>query len=389
MEPHLEAFLNGDPLAQFVLIQQPGRFVVARRVGPDHVQPVHDPLELRRAVAAQGIPTAQIATHIAHWKDTTPAFEEPSVIALPHEPGLAWSRLPFPLPPHVGPQAWPAWNEFVSRLSDPAFYLAWLGSVFDKGNRSRQILWLYGDGQDGKSTTFRVLYETLGSCMATVPDVGMGEDAKRFLAFQAYGHRLVVVTDCRNLKILRAGIIRNLTSGDLVSVEGKGTNGFTAVTWTKLAVCSNDRPDISSGRADTSRAVVLRVAESVSKSDAQWEDRLRREVPAFLSSCLQRYREVCPGRAEIPCAQETQQATKDAASESEAETEVIADDLVLVGRGRSCSLGALRILARQNHRLSRFECDDLVRWLKVNRGVVQKGTELVGCSLKGGQGKLL
>ena len=388
MENHLDAFLNGDPFAQFVLVQQPGRFVVAKRVGPDHVQPVLDELELRRSVAAAGIQTQHIARAIQTWKDTTPAFPEPKVIARQEEEGLAWSRLPFQLPGPDGPEAWPAWLEFVQRLSDPSFYLAWMGSVFDSGNRSRQIPWLVGDGQDGKSTTFRVLYESLGTCMATVPDVGMGEDARRFLAMQAYGHRLVVVSDCRNLKILRSGIIRNLTSGDLVSVEGKGRDGFTAVTWTKMAICSNDLPDISSSRADQSRAVVIRVAESENKSDALWEYKLRRQVPAFLASCIQAYRDACPGRAEIPISDETRELTRQAAGDVESETETIADELLVFEPRATCGLGPLRLLAKQHHRLTGFQVDDLVKWLKQHKQVTQQGTELIGCRLSGQQNLL-
>lgn len=275
----------------------------------------------------------------------------------------------------------------MGRLSDPGFYMAWLGSVFDMGNRSRQILWIQGQGQDGKSTTFRVMYEALGTCMATVPDVGMGEDGKRFLAMQAYGHRLVVVSDCKNTKLLRAGIIRNLTSGDLVSVEGKGKDGFTAVTWTKLAVCSNEFPDISSGRADISRAVVLTVSESHSKSDAGWEVRLRREFPAFLSSCLEAYRVACPGRGEIPCLDSTRALTQGQAQDSEAELETIAEDLVVIAPGLSLHLGQLRVLCKQEHRMSRFEADDLVKWLK-SKGARQEGVRLIGVGLKGGQSDL-
>ena len=138
------------------------------------------------------------------------------------------------------------------------------------GNRSRQILWLKGDGADGKTTVFRVLYNVLGTCVATIPDVLGGEDSTRFLAMKAYGHRLVVVSECRNDKLLRYGVVRQLTSGDLVNIEGKGRDGFTAITWTKLVVCSNDRPDISSGTADQSRAVVIEVAKSSKTDDAGW-----------------------------------------------------------------------------------------------------------------------
>ena len=46
----------------------------------------------------------------------------------------------------------PTWDEFTSRLDYPAVFQAWVWSIFEPTNNIRQVLWLKGAGNDGKSS---------------------------------------------------------------------------------------------------------------------------------------------------------------------------------------------------------------------------------------------
>ena len=119
-------------------------------------------------------------------------------------------------------------------------------------------------------------------------------------------------------------IVRQITSGDVVSVEGKGVNPFSSV-FLQQAVgeqqpvsqdvqhcCSDVSPNDSNQR----------VSESPVQDGFGWDKRLKEELPAFISECIATYEREVPKRGNIPLNEASKQALVEAASEFEAvETE--------------------------------------------------------------------
>ena len=92
-----------------------------------------------------------------------------SPVNLKTDSGLCWHRLPFDL--EDGPT--PVFDEMFSRIDAPKSVMAWIGSLLDPQADLQQYLWIYGDGQNGKSSLSNFLRKVLGPAHRAeqVPDM--------------------------------------------------------------------------------------------------------------------------------------------------------------------------------------------------------------------------
>lgn len=233
---------------------------------------------------------------IQDWKFNGNQIPPPSPFAFLSEDKLCLQRTLWD--PSPGPH--PAWDEFLTRLSSPEPFKAWVWSCFEAQNKSRQILWLFGrNGQDGKSCVMQTLYGVFGVA-ATAVDSSTFDSKDTFGLSHLYGKRFAVDFDCRNPRILMYGNLRKCTSGkDTVIINKKNRPKFTAQVYLKVAIVSNDIPAITSGGADTSRLLGVEVFESKTKDDPTWESKLQAELPHFLWSCQKAYQTLCAHHGDI------------------------------------------------------------------------------------------
>lgn len=196
---------------------------------------------------------------------------------------------------------YPAWEEFTARLSSPHDFMAFVWSIFEPKNRSRQFLYLTDPaGEGGKSTVIRVLGSVFGNSFSSLTNSIVTGGGGRWLMGQIYGKRLVAWADCKNPKICMSEMIRNITSGDPVTIEFKGELPFSTNMYVKLIIGSNHEPEITSAGADTSRLINITVAENTDKKDdPEWESRLLKELPMFLYDCRSLYNEKCHAHGKI------------------------------------------------------------------------------------------
>lgn len=212
--------------------------------------------------------------------------EEPKPFRFKSEEGWALKKLAF----DVSPAPFPAWEEFLSRLSDRKAFMAWVWSVFEMSHQGRQCLYLFGPhGQDGKSVVCRVLSDALGEAATVIQDSQVSNNS-RFVFSSIYGKRFILYPDCKSPTFIRSETFRNLTGSDKVLVEFKGQNPFTADLNVRLAICSNYEPAVTHGNADKSRILPIIVARSEIRDDSRWAGRLKEELGGFLYSCREEYK---------------------------------------------------------------------------------------------------
>ncbi len=197
----------------------------------------------------------------------------------------------------------PTWNEFLSRLDYPEVFQAWVWSLFEPTNNVRQVLWMQGGGNDGKSSVQKALERMFGE--NHVYAMKVGDEHEKWFANSVYGKCLVNYADCSNIYLLRTNSIKQLTGGDTTSIEGKGVNAFRGKIYAKLLVTSNQKPMINpESDAETSRLIVLTVKSlPEAAKDAGFENRLVAEQSAFLHACQVSYQAlIAPGnnRIELP-----------------------------------------------------------------------------------------
>src|SRR5262249_34673511 len=138
---------------------------------------------------------------------------------------------------------------------------------------------------------------------------------KDFLLSAIYGRPITIYPDCKNPNFPMTAEVRYITSGDIVPIEFKGMTPFSAVVRTRLLVHSNEEPVITGSRADTSRLILIEVAESKTKSDPTWKKRLHAELPFLLYRAREAYRRLCPNHGDIQLTEAARARVLDVADE--------------------------------------------------------------------------
>lgn len=197
----------------------------------------------------------------------------------------------------------PTWDEFVNRLDYPQVFMAWVWGIFEPTNNIRQVLWLKGAGNDGKSSIQKAIEGVIGKeyCYAMKP----GDESQQWFQKNVFGKVMVNYADCRNVYLIDNNGIKQLTGGDTTSIEGKGENSFTGKIYSKLLVTSNYQPKINPElQAHMSRLIKIEVAPLDDKrKDSGFERRLQQEIYAFLHKCQQAFAEYISGgydKLELP-----------------------------------------------------------------------------------------
>lgn len=189
----------------------------------------------------------------------------------------------------------PSWDEFLSRLSHPEIFKCWVWSLFSGDLSTRQILWIQGNGNDGKSTVTRALRRMIGEQITASINL---KEVNQFTTIQFLNKRFAIESDARYGEIIDHPLIFKLSGCDPITYEGKGKDAFTGIISCHVMICANIPPKIDVySDAQASRLLYLTV-ESVKKdpeeairfADDSFEDRLVGEMYPFLASCARAYK---------------------------------------------------------------------------------------------------
>lgn len=192
----------------------------------------------------------------------------------------------------------PTWDEFLSRLDYPELFMAWVWSIFEPTNTVRQVCWIRGPGQDGKSEVQKALEYAIGEHQCySVKENDLGN---QFFLGSVYGKILITFPDCGYLNLIKKEAIKQITGGDSASIERKGEQAKSGVLRAKLLVHSNKDPLINpESRFQTTRLLRL-ILQKTDKRDSQFGKRLKEEVWAFLAKCRPMFeKHVAPGQDNI------------------------------------------------------------------------------------------
>lgn len=233
---------------------------------------------------------------VKFWASTTKGLAESDIVPLKFksEPGLTWHRLPFDLV--SGPH--PVWDEFFERITNPLAVMAYVGSLFDPNADRQQYLWMFGQGGDGKGAFARFLTKVLSQAADwfEVPD----KSGDKFWSAGFIGKRLAIFGDCSNFSFPSTGKFKSLTGGDYIRTERKYQEAYAAQLITKFFFFSNDKPLLSSKKADLRRVIYSEAKPIKGDVIPNYEDLLWQEGPAFLHSCIELYKSMCPHGGPIP-----------------------------------------------------------------------------------------
>ena len=224
---------------------------------------------------------------------------------------------------------WDSWMLSMPEYARPAFR-AWIFGIFDPRNHGRQALWLQDRGYSGKSSVFRSLEKFIGR--HAVGSISHGSLGNQFGYASVYGKRLVIYGDNKNPKLLHQEKIHSILGGDIVSIERKGIDPFSAPIHAKLLVASNVPPEVDLfARSEVTRILYIPLHEPPEESMLAYtkhrdgkvmrhkdgtpifvggnlEEKLFPEIPAFLATCARDYAELCPNHTDIVLSSEMWEA---------------------------------------------------------------------------------
>lgn len=210
-------------------------------------------------------------------------------------------------------QPHPAWDEFLNRLSEPEVFKAWVFSCFVPKHETRQAMWLYGsNGQDGKTKIIEAIAEPFGQAQQAISEPQVLRP-NQFTLSGFLGKRLATYSDCKTPRFTDTSFFRNLTGGDLVTIEMKGGAILSGILKLKVLVGSNSLPHMSHANFDQSRVIIIEVSPSQTRDDPTWPERLKSEFPAFLGDCQEAFKRLCPNNGNIILPETIQARNIDAA----------------------------------------------------------------------------
>lgn len=192
-------------------------------------------------------------------------------------------------PDLILPGPTPNWDSLLARVDKPELLQAFIWSIFEPRNKGRQVLWVYGQGNDGKSSMVNAIVNFLGVQFAHA--VGKGEYSSDFFFGNIVNKRFVVYSDCSNPNALREERMRQMTGNDVVTVNQKYEKAYAANIHAKVMVTSNHYPKINVNEKSEISRLILITIKSYAKNfgDATFQQSLNDEFPHLLYRARELY----------------------------------------------------------------------------------------------------
>lgn len=287
--------------------------------------------ELRTADNKTKFNPHQVAQAARQWELTTyPLREPPKMVRYHSDEGLCFHRLNF----DPRPMATPIFDEILSRCSEPAALMAFIGSIMDDNSDTEQYLWMYGAGLNGKGSIIDFLKRLMGPAYASEEPENIMDKNQRFWTWGLRGKRLIAFAECAKDSVVSCPRFKSLTGGDAIRVEAKRGAITSETMKLKIIIGSNEPPNISSIKADTRRAIFITFGDVPpgTTRDPRYRDKLWAEAPGIVFNCTNTYKKMCPDGGEIPCDQE---AVRKLAMRNEEKWEDILDACFTIDHDRT------------------------------------------------------
>ncbi len=205
------------------------------------------------------------------WRLYTNPITEPIVLGLKSYEGLCFTRTDFNFDFDFGPDDYKVFDELLGHNHNYLAVKYFLGSLFDPNADIQQVLVLYGEGMNGKSTMLNFLCRCLGEAVASsmAPDKN---NMKNFTA-QFVGKRLGIFPDAENLNFLQSQQFKMMTGGDLIAIDEKYEKVYNKRLSCKFIISSNHKPTLKGQKSDSRRLVYYEMPE-VAEPDPKFLERL-------------------------------------------------------------------------------------------------------------------
>ena len=191
----------------------------------------------------------------------------------------------------------PAWDSFLSSFeleSEKELLLAFFYSIFKADNLGRQILWLKGCGDTGKSRVVMSVINLLKSIGdKLVKSLPSDKYIDKFTFSNVDKARLIVVSDTKDKNLLANDQILQITGGDEIAVRGMYKEADSKQVHAKIICISNILPVLNiNNEHEITRMLLICMDDNLAKKafikwemerpESNWNDLIIKELPGML-----------------------------------------------------------------------------------------------------------
>ena len=140
------------------------------------------------------------------------------------------------------------WLEFLKQVVNPEdipLLQEWFGFCLLPDYRFHKVLWIHGDGRNGKGVFDRTIQGIIGKNNVSALGLEELDGSHRFALSQLLGKLYNTCSEPTTNKIFRTEIFQKVTGGDTIKAELKGVNDrLEFVNCAKLTIIGNKFPKI-------------------------------------------------------------------------------------------------------------------------------------------------
>jgi hypothetical protein len=209
---------------------------------------------------------------IAFASDKSPSFEQFSFDPL--------ARPPF---------KFPFITNTLKNITNAQSLCIRIGSFYDITASRKQAFWIYGDGDGGKTTLFKLLEMLVGERAVAPFDDTLSRDA---FGLQSLVDKRLWIGEEIDPKFIRSTFFKRITGGASISINPKGQARYNANLSGFMFFNSNDAPTLPRDTGLLNRIIVCK-CQTIPKSQRlkthEVLERFKSELPAFIGYCIDLY----------------------------------------------------------------------------------------------------
>lgn len=258
---------------------------------------IHDPAggQLNK-FAISNSAAEQLAKRMNLSINPTRQFDRPKMFGFKSDPEYVFNRLWFdPYDSIVDTTSkFPTIALNLNFMTNGMAFCQKIGSIFSPDADRKQMIWLYGPGDCGKSMLLDIVKLVAGgeqNCAVLDED-----DLSGSFGLAQLEEKGVWIGDEITGDFLKLKSFKKLTGGTPVLVNPKGTPQYTANLNGTVFIASNERPNIRSKGDGYDNRIILCECEEIPNhlrlSRKLVKKRMIDEIPYFVAFCMQKFTEV-------------------------------------------------------------------------------------------------
>lgn len=215
----------------------------------------------------------------------TEITQSPSPLLLEGDKRPALKYLPFKLEDGTVNSTM---KEFLGRMNQSEYFCAYLWSAL-LGHEIQQLLYLYGEGGDGKSSLLKVLANMTGSLAA------FSENSKHSY-HSMHDKAIINLSESSEKHILLKPNIKIITGRDAVQIEAKFKDAYTDRIKGLFIIDSNNKPYVLGNVSETRRLRLFEIApppkSTVVLGAIEYVEKMQENFNGFMNHCRQCYEQL-------------------------------------------------------------------------------------------------